>query len=148
MRHRTLCSILLAVPCLLLAMQPAFARESFLKHMRRLYALDRSLGKCALCHTTTKPDEEPDKTNLNDFGHDIANDPRIKPLLEIDEDETPLTAAQIMVLGAVLKDIGRDDSDRDGALNAEELALGTWPHDPKSTPSADALAKLRAAPAK
>jgi hypothetical protein len=128
-----------------LSAQPALAIKPFLERTKKLYDLEKPLASCHLCHAyDEKKGEEADKRNLNDYGHDLANDPRARPLLDVEE-EHKFTREELDVLSTILISLDTEDSDKDGASNKEELKLGTWPGDKNSTPSAEALKNYRAA---
>jgi len=120
---------------------PTFAQRPFLEKARKVYELDAKVGTCQLCHEK-KPNEEPGKKNLNAYGKDIAADPDMKPLLGKDE-KYKFSDDEIKILVKVMAKIESVDSDKDGATNKEELALGSNPGDPKNMPDKKALAKYR-----
>jgi|ERR1043165_3135284 hypothetical protein len=120
---------------------PTSAQKPFLDLARRKYQLDNKNGKCDLCHEV-RPKEEPGAKNLNAFGKAIAADPAMKPLLGKKE-EYKFSKAELDVLDKTLTNIESADSDGDGATNKEELELGYFPGDAKSTPDKKALAKYR-----
>jgi len=125
------------LPCVLaiafvvaLSPRPASAKREYLEKVAGVFGLkDNLTGKCLLCHAVQEKDK-PGKGNLGMFGKDIkgafdSNDQlRIQPEL------------------AVVKNFEKD-SDGDGALNREELALGTFPGDKTSIPDKVKLDKYR-----
>lgn len=125
------------LPCVLaiafvvaLSPRPASAKREYLEKVAGVFGLkDNLTGKCVLCHNV-KEGEKPGKGNLGIFGKEIkgvfdSNDQlRINPEL------------------AVVK-VFEKDSDGDGALNREELALGTFPGDKTSVPDKVKLEKYR-----
>jgi hypothetical protein len=126
-----------------LSAQPVFAIKQFLDRSKKVYDLDKPLASCVLCHEfDEKKGEEADKRNLNDYGHDVANDPRARPLLDVEEDHK-YTREELERISQVLVSLDNEDSDKDGATNLEELKLGTWPGRKNSTPSPEALKALR-----
>jgi len=122
---------------------PALAKEVFIERVRKMYGLPRTLGSCQLCHHPDEAkDEVADQRNLNDYGKDIANLPLMKPLIEAEEDHE-YTPRQWAKFEEAMHSIDVDDSDKDGATNLEELALGTFPGEKTSTPDAAALKTFR-----
>ncbi|HLX63135.1 MAG TPA: thrombospondin type 3 repeat-containing protein [Planctomycetota bacterium] len=120
---------------------PSFAQKPFLDLIRKKYQLDNKNGKCDLCHEK-RPNEEPGAKNLNVYGKAIAADPTMKPLLGKTE-KYKFSEAELAIVDKVITSLEKVDSDGDGASNREELELGTFPGDPKSTPDKKALAKYR-----
>lgn len=136
-------TILSALLFPLLFHTPAFGLKQFLERARKLYDIDKPVSSCLLCHQyDEKKKEEPNKKNLNDYGHDVANDPLMRPLLDVEEHHK-YTPKELETIDAVLKSLDDEDSDKDGATNREELDLGTFPGDKSSVPSAEALTKYR-----
>jgi hypothetical protein len=125
------------------AAMPALAMPQFMERGRKLYSLGKENGKCQLCHDyDPAKKEEPNEENLNVFAKDIKKGEGMKMLHGLGEDDK-LTAAQLAVLDAAFKAVEEKDSDGDGASNKEELVLGTYPGDAKSTPAKEALEKYR-----
>jgi hypothetical protein len=134
-------SVMLACGLALCFIIPASAHEKFLVKVRRDYKLDRSNGKCALCHEERK-NEDPSRKNINVFGKAIQADPAMKPLLDKDEKHA-WTDKDMGIIKDVVAKLESADTDGDGATNREELDLGTYPGDSKSTPDKAALEKYR-----
>ena len=124
---------------------PTQAQQKFLDKIRKHYNLDRTNGKCTLCHEE-KPREEPGRGNLNSFGKAIQGHADMKPLLGKNEDYA-FTAKELEIFDAVVVKIEKEDSDADKATNREELDLGTMPGDAKSVPEKLKLDKYRKAAA-
>jgi len=123
---------------------PAFAFKQFLERARKIYDMDKPVSSCLLCHQyDEKKNEEPDKANLNDYGHDMGNDPYMRPLVDVEEDHK-FTKQELETIDKVLRSLDNEDSDKDGATNVEEMELGTFPGNKKSVPDAEALKKYRA----
>ncbi|HYF51523.1 MAG TPA: hypothetical protein VEJ63_19065 [Planctomycetota bacterium] len=122
---------------------PALAKDSFLERLRKMYGTPRAINNCQMCHHPDKAkDEEPDQTNLNDFGKDLANLPLMKPLIEAEHDHE-YTVKEWEKFEQAVRSIENEDSDKDGATNREELSLGTYPGEKSSTPASDALKAFR-----
>ena len=120
---------------------PALAQKPFLERIRKKYMLDKTNGKCDLCHEV-KPKEEPSRKNLNSFGKAIQDDPEAKPLLGKDADYK-FTKQDLDLVEKIVGKLEYVDSDGDGAFNKEELELGFMPGDAKNTPTKAQLAKYR-----
>ena len=120
---------------------PTQAQTKFLEKVRKHYMLDKTNGKCELCHEI-KPKEEPSRKNINSYGKAIAADPKMKPLLGKD-DKYPFTPADLDIVKDAAVKPEALDTDGDGAFNKEELDLGTLPGDPKSVPEKRILEKHR-----
>jgi hypothetical protein len=108
------------------------AKKSYVAKLQKLYALDEKLAKCEMCHAATG---EPDKGNLNAYGKAVRTAKRAAG--------NATGADKQALLETALRNVEAVDSDGDGATNGEELALGTWPGDAKSTPAKEALEKYR-----
>jgi len=134
-------AILLACFAVVMLTTPSMAQTKFLERIRKHYALDKSNGKCDLCHEPKK-NEEPARKNLNLYGAAIQKDPTLKPLLGKD-DKFAFTVADLDVVKNAAAKLDKEDSDKDGATNIEELDLGTLPGDPKSTPDKVKLTRYR-----
>jgi len=133
----------IALTALFLLPQRAFAFKQFLDRARKVYDMDKPVSSCLLCHEyNEKKEERPDKSNLNDYGHDMGNDPYMRPLVDVEEDHK-FTAKEYETIDAVLRSIDNEDSDKDGATNLEEIELGTFPGNKNSVPTAEALKKYR-----
>jgi len=122
---------------------PSFAQLKFLEHIRRKYMMDKTNGKCNLCHEL-KTDEDASRKNLNIFGKKIQADPEMKPLLGKD-DKFVFGKEHMAILEKVVAKYEQEDTDGDGVSNLEEIDLGSFPADPKSQPDKLALKKFRAA---
>ncbi|MEI6235685.1 MAG: hypothetical protein WCT04_21730 [Planctomycetota bacterium] len=138
----------IAAPVLILSFvwvlsAPALALKPFLGEVRKAFNLGEDEGSCRICHTfdDTKK-EKPTEHNVNAFGKDLSRNKTFRSLGELEEVEV-LNDKQMAGVRAALLEIARYDSDGDGASNIEELKLGTGPGNPKSTPTADELAKYR-----
>ncbi|MCY3020035.1 MAG: hypothetical protein NTW87_13540 [Planctomycetota bacterium] len=123
---------------------PILAVKPYAARMRAVYGLEKEkTGNCHLCHKYDKSkNEEAEGNNLGVFGKALKSAPEFKPLLGKDEDHK-FTEAELAKFDAAVKALLDKDSDADGATNGEELALGTFPGDPASTPSKEALEKYR-----
>jgi len=139
-RHEML-AVLLACAVVALWMAPTSAQTKFMEKLRRQYQLGPATGKCELCHEL-KAKEEPGRKNLNAYGKALQAEPCMKPILGKDDKYKYTEADLKMVLEAASK-IENQDSDGDGATNKEELELGTFPGDTKSTPDKAKLEKYR-----
>ncbi len=136
-------ALVIAIVALFLIPQPAFAFKQFLDRARKIYDMYKPVSSCLLCHEyNEKKDEKPDKSNLNDYGHDMGNDPFMRPLVDVDEDHK-FTAKEYETIETVLRSLDSVDSDKDGATNLEEIELGTFPGNKNSVPGSDALKKYR-----
>ena len=129
--------------CVLIAAlaYPTLAQKPFGERIRKHYSLDNRNGKCNLCHEIVAK-EEPGRKNLNVYGKAIQADPTMKPLLGKPGDFA-FTPADIAIMEKAAVKIDDLDSDGDGATNIEELDLGYYPGDPKSTPTKMELTKYR-----
>jgi hypothetical protein len=134
-------AVLLAVVIVALSIGPTSAQQKFLERIRKHYQLDRTNGKCTLCHEE-KPKEEPGRKNLNSFGKMIQADPDMKPLLDKDE-KYAFSTKELDTMEAVVVKHESEDTDGDGVSNREEMDLGTYPGDAKSVPAKAALEKYR-----
>jgi hypothetical protein len=136
-------AVFVAAGCALIAAlaYPTLAQKPFGERIRKHYSLDNRNGKCNLCHEVVAK-EEPGKKNLNVYGKAIQADPTMKPLLGKDG-EFKFTPANLDVVEKAAVKIDDVDSDGDGATNLEELDLGYYPGDAKSTPTKVELAKYR-----
>lgn len=143
-----------AAAAVLLSQIPTLAQRPFLERAKKVYSLGRETGTCALCHKFDKAKgESPHDENLNAYGESIRLSKHMDGLRKKDDDYN-FSAEQLDEFEAAMKSVEDKDADGDGATNAEELALGTFPGDATSTPSKEALEKYRkehpakAAPAK
>ena len=134
-------AVLMAVAIVIALTNQGQAQTKFLATVRRQYQLDRTTGKCDLCHLI-KPKEDPGRKNLNVFGKAMQADPAMKPLLGKD-DKYEFSADDLDIVKKVAIKLEDLDSDGDGATNKEELDLGTFPGDPKSVPDKAKLDKYR-----
>ncbi|HYF51265.1 MAG TPA: hypothetical protein VEJ63_17760 [Planctomycetota bacterium] len=126
-----------------LLQSPAFAQKAFLDRAKKVYSLTRATGNCALCHKFDKDKgEAPHDENLNVYGESIRVSKHMTGLRKKGEDYEFKTE-QLDQFETAMKSVESNDADNDGATNLEELALGTYPGDPKSTPEKDALEKYR-----
>ena len=130
-----------ALAAVLCVSYPAFAHKVFLEKVRRQYGLDKKNGECNLCHEI-KPKEEPSAKNLNKYGKAINDDLCLLPLTGKKEDYK-FTDAELQLMLKVVQSLDDKDSDGDGATNKEELDLGYYPGDAKSTPTKKELADYR-----
>jgi hypothetical protein len=122
---------------------PAAAHKGLLDRARALYALKKEIGKCQFCHDLDESKkEEPESSNLDEYGKDVDNLPTMKPILEF-EDEHVYTKAEAKVIDDALKSLENADSDKDGATNIEEIELGTFPGKKASVPEKAALEEYR-----
>ena len=128
----------IAVLSLVTMAVPAFAQKPFLAAVSAHFKLAKGISNCKFCHGATKV---PSKDNLNDFGKAIQSDPDMKPLLN--RKNAQYTADELKILIGVIEKLSDKDSDGDGATNGEEIALGYFPGDAKSTPTPAELEKYR-----
>lgn len=143
MKRIAITFLLAAVAFPLCFQTPAHAFKQFLDRARKIYDMDKPVSSCLLCHQFDETkNEKADKSNLNDYGHDMGNDPFMRPLVDVEEDHK-FTPKEFETIDAVLRSLDDVDSDKDGATNLEEMELGTFPGDKKSVPSAEALKKYR-----
>lgn len=142
-RVTTLASAVLILTLIGALSAPAFAIKPFLEEVRKTFKLPEDEGSCRYCHTfdATKK-EKPGERNVNAFGQDLKRNKTFHTLGEL-EDVKELSEKQKAGLHTALLEIARFDSDVDGASNIEEIALGTGPGNPKSTPTPEELAKYR-----
>jgi hypothetical protein len=141
LKHAGIVAAGTAVAIILALTYPTLAQKPFGEKIRKHYALDNRNGKCNLCHEIVAK-EEPGKKNLNVYGKAIQADPTMKPLLGKPGDFA-FTPADLSVVEKAAVKIDDLDSDGDGATNIEELDLGYYPGDPKSTPTKKELADYR-----
>ena len=107
---------------------PANAKRDFLERYQAYFGL-KETGKCIFCHNV-KESEKPGKGNLGLYGKDVQTLIHAK-----DEYRINIQFAAVALFDK--------DSDGDGATNMEEMALDTYPGDPKSTPTKEALDAYR-----
>ncbi|HYF50528.1 MAG TPA: hypothetical protein VEJ63_14045 [Planctomycetota bacterium] len=144
MKKKSIARVIVGVLAVVLVaswLTPSFAQQKFLEKIRKHYNLDRTNGKCTLCHEE-RPKEEPGRKNLNSFGKAIQNHADMKPLLG-KTDEYAFTAKELETFDAIVMKIENEDSDGDKVTNREELDLGTYPGDAKSVPEKAKLEKYR-----
>ena len=110
---------------------PALAQKQFKEFVQARFSLSAAQGKCTFCHGDKKG---PSKTNLNDFGKALQSHPDMAPLLN-KKAGYEYSPEELAILAKTIEKLGEKDSDGDGVSNAEEIALGTMPGDPKSTPT-------------
>jgi len=134
-------SVIFACGMVVVLTAPTLAQTKFLERIRKHYQLDKTNGKCELCHEV-KAKEEPSRKNLNKYGTAIQTDPKMKPLLGKD-DKFAFTNADLDVVRDAAVKLDNLDTDGDGAFNKEELDLGTIPGDAKSVPEKRILEKHR-----
>jgi hypothetical protein len=142
-KHYEMLSVLLACLLVVIFITPTLAHEKFLQKVRRQYNLDNKNGKCTLCHEEKK-NEEPGRKNINVYGKAIQGDAAMKPLLGKPHDYA-WTDKEIATVLEIVAKLDSADTDSDGASNKEELDLGTYPADAKSSPDKAALSKHRSA---
>lgn len=121
------------------------AQKTLLDEVRKRYMLDKRNGNCRLCHIIERRSQIIDtngNTPLNAYGATFRAEPLMRPLLKKKESEQ-LSLDERDLFAKVLRKLEVEDSDHDGASNLEELELGTFPGDMKSTPGAADLAKYR-----
>ena len=120
----------LAMACAVVALlvRPANAKRDFLERYQAYFGL-KETGKCIFCHNVTEK-EKPGKGNLGLYGKDV------QALMNSKEEYR----INVQFAAVALFD---KDSDGDGATNMEEMALNTYPGDPKSTPTKEALDAYR-----
>ncbi len=120
------------------------AYKPFVDKICETYTIDKEqVEVCKICHDYKKElNQAPERKNLNMFGKKLAAVPSMKPLLGKDRDYQ-FTDEEIEIMIKALQSLDAEDTDGDGATNAEELRLHTNPADPKSTPTPEALAKFR-----
>jgi hypothetical protein len=136
-RHAKLLAAAMAFGLVFVCSVPSSAQTKFMEAIRRKYQMDKTNGKCELCHEV-KPKEEPSRKNLNVFGKQIQDDPAMKPLLGKD-DKYEFSKSELKILEGVVEKMELEDLDKDGFNNVEELELGSMPWDPKSVPDARRL---------
>ena len=136
----------LVASCVVVALLagPSLAQKPFLDRLKKSHGLEKEKnGTCKMCHVYDKEKgESPSKDNLGAFGKAVQARAEMKPILG-KGDEHKFTPEELNYVEAAVKAMEKDDLDKDGATNGEELALGTFPADPKSTPSKDELEKHR-----
>ena len=121
---------------------PSLAQDAFMKKVRREFGLNpREIGNCRLCHAPGE-NEKPNRENLNAYGKQIQSQEGMKSLLG-KEHEYKFSDDELATLMTVVNGIGGEDADGDGATNAEEIALGTFPGDENSKPEEKALERHR-----
>jgi hypothetical protein len=120
------------------------AQKPFLTRLVKVYSLEKEKnGTCKLCHEYDKEkNESPEKENINAIGKELGKAAEMKPVMG-KGDEHKFTPEELNAVEAAWKVISGKDTDGDGASNEEELALGTYPANPKSTPAAADLEKYR-----
>ena len=120
------------------------AQKPFNERIKKVFNLDKEKnGNCHMCHNYDKEKgESPEKDNLGPFGKEVQKTPEMKPLLGKDDDYK-FTPADLDIVEKAVKSLLDKDADGDGATNGEEIALGTFPGDPKSTPAKAALEAYR-----
>jgi hypothetical protein len=137
-----------ALILVVLMAEPIFAQKAFLNRVKKLRPdlVANKVATCHLCHHfDSEKKESADKDNLNVYGKDIQKDANMKTVInQKDGDEHKFTDEELALFEKAFTASMDKDSDGDGATNAEEMALGTSPGDPKSTPAKDALEKYRA----
>jgi len=145
-RKATLEILSVVVACLAIGFlaSASFAQKPFLTRLVKVYSLEKEKnGTCKLCHQYEKEkNESPEKDNINAIGKELSATVEMKPVLK-KGDEHKFTPEELNAVEAAWKAIAAKDTDGDGATNAEELALGTYPGDPKSTPTKEALEAAR-----
>lgn len=142
MRHAG--AVLLGMLAVALCAASVLGQKAFLNAAKESYNLQEKIAKCALCHD---PNRGPKRETLNTYGKALHSQDAIKPALG----KKSSFAFGNEELSGVLKAMAAlddQDTDGDGATNKEEMALGTFPGDPKSTPDAKLLAQYREAQAK
>ena len=128
--RQTLVVITLVSVILLTCTRPVSAKREFLEKFQIVFGLsDKTLGKCVLCHNVSEKDK-PGKGNLGVYG---------KELQQVLSQNESLKANPELLAVMIFK----RDSDGDGVSNQEEFALATFPGDPKSLPSKEALDAYR-----
>jgi hypothetical protein len=142
-RHAKILAAAMACGMVLFSSVQTSAQTKFLEHVRRAYEMDRTNGKCELCHQI-KAKEEPGRKNLNALGKKIQDDPEMKPLLG-KTDTHPFTKKDLELVHKIMQKFDNEDLDGDGVSNYEEYQLGTFPTDPKSIPEKLPLKKWREA---
>ena len=142
-KHAKILAAVMAFGMVLYTGMPTSAQTKFLEHVRRAYEMDRTNGKCELCHAI-KPKEEPSRKNLNPLGKKIQDDPEMKPLLGKD-DKFAFAKKDLDLFYKIMQKFDNEDLDGDGVSNYEEYQLGTFPTDPKSVPEKLPLKKWREA---
>ena len=128
--HRWMATCALACSAILFFPRPASAKRDYLDRVMGFFGLNaQTTGKCVFCHAVNEK-EKPGKGNLGLYGKEIkaafeSNDQlRIQPEL------------------AVAKSFEKD-TDGDGILNREEIALGSFPGDKASVPPKEKLDQYR-----
>lgn len=106
----------------------ANAKRDFLERYQAYFGL-KETGKCIFCHNVQEKDK-PGKGNLGLYGKDV------QALMNQKEEYR----INVQFAAVALFD---KDSDGDGATNMEEMALNTYPGDPKSVPPKEALDAYR-----
>lgn len=123
----------------------ALAQKPFLTRLVKVYTLEKEKnGNCKMCHEYDKAKEQsPEKDNINAYGKMLQGTPEMKPVIG-KGDEHKFTPEELNAVEAAVKATGDKDTDGDGATNAEELALGTFPGNKDSVPAKADLEKYRA----
>lgn len=140
-----LSAVAVACAAVIVLTGPSLAQKPFNERIKKVFNLDKEKnGNCHMCHKYDKEKgESPEKDNINAFGKELKAVPSMKPLLGKDDDYK-FTPADLDIVEAAFKSILDKDTDGDGVTNGEEVNLGTFPDDPKSTPDKAALEKYRA----
>jgi hypothetical protein len=142
-RWGTILTVVAGCVCIFWVATPALAMTQFLDRARRIYSLGKETGKCELCHKIdASKNEEASDGNINVYGEALKFNDGMPKLHGMREYEKP-TEEELRILDAAFKAIDDKDTDGDGATNKEELMLATFPADPASVPTKEALEKFR-----
>lgn len=110
--------LVIGMSLLLIGGGEASATLSYFQAFKKAYP--KAKAACLVCHMDVKGT----KANLNAYGTALQ-------ALKAEKDAATMP-------DALLKELEAGDADADGASNSDEIAAGTGPGDPASTPPAQA----------